>query len=505
MGFSEAGHEVDLLCHPEALIGERFGNYCLERLIGRGGFADVYAAKHRHTGQRIAVKIAAARVRRPLSCLGRSRAVAVESHDFESYLRSNLAHSTSLVVREPNEVLLRECEALSRVSDPHFVKPLSTGFHRGRFYVAMEYVEGDTLRALMHDGAEIPLDLFVDLCDALTAATGDGLLYHGDLKPDNIIVNNETFKILDPSSLATNSGISLRVTTPAYNPFLERSDLPGFGCMLYELVTGFPPFSSSLLNFTASIPEDNEKTLAGEFVPASWLNPDLPPRLDSLIMRSLGLREEGSIIIHRREDEGLQLFRRGLVECFAELPSRLRVPSRQTVQAMMRVISPVLSRAASAERLQRAFDLILRQVKLTSVTVPRPSCTDDPIHDGARQVSAEAVGDRRWLCPWCAQVAKRPTRPAPLCDSRSCDCGAVALGAPPWDLDEVIDNALALFGVETRKESRGNDFLLLADLRDSGIDVRIGLLESNGQDKPRWWKYQYLWFRRGRQNSGQTT
>ena len=110
---------------------------------------------------------------------------------------------------------------------------------------------------------------------------------------------------------------------------------------------------------------------------------------------------------------------------------------------------------------------------------------------------ANAEGEsRKWTCPWCGRVASRPTEHRLICYSRTCDCGAVALGAPPWDSDEIIDDAIGIFQVEVRPESRGYDALLLEDIKRSGVEVREGVLETGVPGMPHGWKVRYLWFRR---------
>ena len=100
-----------------------------------------------------------------------------------------------------------------------------------------------------------------------------------------------------------------------------------------------------------------------------------------------------------------------------------------------------------------------------------------------------------WICPWCHTVAALETRHPVICYSRTCECGSVALGAPPWDSDEVIDDAIGIFAVEIRPQSRGFDPLLMDDIRRSGVEVRTGELVQGLSDMPAVLKYQFLWFR----------
>ncbi|MFC1582890.1 hypothetical protein ACFL4W_05060 [Planctomycetota bacterium] len=99
----------------------------------------------------------------------------------------------------------------------------------------------------------------------------------------------------------------------------------------------------------------------------------------------------------------------------------------------------------------------------------------------------------KWKCPWCGAVAAA-VRDS-LCDSRECECGAVAIGAPEGDWDEVTDEAVGLFRVSVRPESRGNDALIREDIQKAGIEMRPGVKDPD-MDHPWGWAYIYMWFKR---------
>jgi hypothetical protein len=103
-------------------------------------------------------------------------------------------------------------------------------------------------------------------------------------------------------------------------------------------------------------------------------------------------------------------------------------------------------------------------------------------------------GFNRWVCPFCGSVAARETEQPVLCDSRTCSCGAIGLAAPTVDTDEIVDDALGLFRVRIREESRGYDALMLEDLRRTGVEVREG--EGARIREGFWGQYTSLWFRR---------
>ena len=101
--------------------------------------------------------------------------------------------------------------------------------------------------------------------------------------------------------------------------------------------------------------------------------------------------------------------------------------------------------------------------------------------------------EEKWKCPWCGQVATHVRES--ICDSRLCDCGSVAIGAPEVDWDELTDEAIGFFGVNTRPESRGNDSLLRDDIRRAGVEMRPGVRDPE-MGHPWGVAYTYMWFRR---------
>jgi hypothetical protein len=88
-----------------------------------------------------------------------------------------------------------------------------------------------------------------------------------------------------------------------------------------------------------------------------------------------------------------------------------------------------------------------------------------------------------------------------ICDSRQCDCGSIAVGAPEGDWDDVTDEALGLFKVSIRPESRGFDELLREDIRRAGVEIREGVIDPD-MGHPWGWAYKYTWFRRATNRQG---
>jgi serine/threonine protein kinase len=200
--------------------------------IGMGGWGKVYKAKHATLNMDLAVKIV-----------------------HQQHLRDELG-----MKRFEQEALL-----LSRVENPHIVRIIDHGLAPAPFIV-MEYIHGIQLNKWLQTNGPMPpemaIELFLQLCDALSAAEAIRIV-HRDLKPSNILIGTDTegiqCKILD-FGLAKfiDAGETERLTatgeilgSPAYMPPEQwkgqcdhRSDIYSLGCIMYEVLSGKPPFSA---------------------------------------------------------------------------------------------------------------------------------------------------------------------------------------------------------------------------------------------------------------------
>ena len=193
----------------------------------------------------------------------------------------------------------REAQAAASIGHPHIVSVFDTGSDDGVHFIVMEYVEGRTLAEILVGGGRIlpdrAIDIAMDVCRALEAAHAQGVI-HRDIKPGNIM--------LDPRGdvKVTDFGIA-RVTTTADTvtqtaailgtasylspeqaqgqPVDGRSDIYSLGCVLYEMVTGRPPFLGDSPVAVAS------KQVLEQPTPPSRLNSDVTADLDAVILRAL--------------------------------------------------------------------------------------------------------------------------------------------------------------------------------------------------------------------------
>jgi hypothetical protein len=255
--------------------GRTYAGYRLLDMIGHGGMGIVYRAVHVASGENVALKL-------------------VQLH----------AHGALASIR-------REIQALDRLRHPGVVRILEHGIEDGRPWYAMDLIEGSTLAehitAIHAPGktrsmAALPetLSTLRRLCGTLSFLHGRGAV-HRDLKPQNVIVRPDGAPILVDFGLALRDehpgrvllasaalvGGTIYYMAPEQirGELLDpRADLYALGCILYETVTGHPPFDGQTLMEIAW------KHLSLEPEPPSARLPDLDPGLEKLILRLLQKR-----------------------------------------------------------------------------------------------------------------------------------------------------------------------------------------------------------------------
>jgi serine/threonine-protein kinase len=193
----------------------------------------------------------------------------------------------------------REQEIGQELDHPGIVKTFD-GEQRSRLYMVIEWVDGKLLRTLLNEKGRLPVDraviIALGICDALDYMHKHGVV-HRDLKPENVMVDEwNRIKLIDfgiamkeDARRLTFAGPSPLLGTPDYiSPEQvkgqrgdQRSDIYALGAMLYEMLTGQPPFSGP--NPLAVM---NERVLTDPR-PARKLNPEITPQLQEILYRAL--------------------------------------------------------------------------------------------------------------------------------------------------------------------------------------------------------------------------
>jgi len=246
---------------PETIID---GRYRVISRLGSGGMADVYLAQDQLLGREVAVKVLHHHF--------------AEDHEFVERFR-------------------REASSAAALSHPNIVGIFDRGEWNGTYYIAMEYVAGRSLKAIVRErGALEPtaaIDIVVQILRAARSAHRRGVI-HRDLKPHNVILDEEGRVRVTDFGIARAGASDMTLTgsimgTAQYlSPeqaqgfaVTAASDLYSIGVILYELLTGVVPFEGETAVAIAL------KQVSAEPTPPSALNPAIPQSLDAVVMRAL--------------------------------------------------------------------------------------------------------------------------------------------------------------------------------------------------------------------------
>jgi serine/threonine-protein kinase len=240
------------------------------RLLGHGGMATVELAHDTELDRPVAIK----------------------------RLADNLAAN-----EEYKQRFLREARLAARLSNPNIVAVYDAGAENGVPFIVMEYVEGETVGDLLQrrgrlDPAEA-VALALQACSGLETAHEAGLV-HRDIKPQNLLITPEgTLKIADFGIARSLDGTQLTqagtvLGTAGYlapeqaagEPVTAVADIYALGAVLYELLTGRPPYEAD------SLAELFVKQTEGSITPLRELAPAAPARLEDAVMRALARAPE---------------------------------------------------------------------------------------------------------------------------------------------------------------------------------------------------------------------
>jgi tRNA A-37 threonylcarbamoyl transferase component Bud32 len=279
-GFDEPGEE-------RLPAGAKAGDYVIEEHVGAGAMGDVYRANHPVIGKKVAIKV----------------------------IKRKLAGSAEALER-----FVREARAVNKINHPNVVDVFAMDrLADGRLWLAMSFLDGESLGRRLRRTGSVPVDEFLDLlrpvCEALTAAHAQGVV-HRDLKTDNIFVARGATgdapgrvyvldfgiaKVLADVAAETAQRHSLTgqgawIGTPAYMAPEQwtsegasfKSDVYALGVVAYEMLSGHPPFTAP------SLPAIMEQHFRAEPPPLSTPSGGVrvPQALEEAVRRALAKRPE---------------------------------------------------------------------------------------------------------------------------------------------------------------------------------------------------------------------
>jgi beta-lactam-binding protein with PASTA domain/tRNA A-37 threonylcarbamoyl transferase component Bud32 len=247
------------------------GRYELDGVVGRGGMAEVYRARDIRLDRIVAIKT----------------------------LRTDLARDQTFQAR-----FRREAQSAASLNHPSIVAVYDTGEDMATGvpvpYIVMEYVDGRTVRDLLQEGHRLLPERSLEIIDGVLRAleySHQAGIVHRDIKPGNVMVTrNGDIKVMDfgiaramSDAQATMTQTAQVIGTAQYlspeqargDRVDARSDLYSAGCLLYELVTGRPPFTG-----------DSPVAIAYQHVrenpiPPSRVDPDIPRWADAIVLKAM--------------------------------------------------------------------------------------------------------------------------------------------------------------------------------------------------------------------------
>ncbi|MGH2946612.1 MAG: PASTA domain-containing protein [Solirubrobacteraceae bacterium] len=240
------------------------GRYKVLKRLGSGGMADVYCAEDQQLGRRVALKL----------------------------LYRRFAEDEQFVER-----FRREASSAAGLSHPGIVAIFDRGEWDGTYYIAMEFIEGRTLKDVIRERGPAPseaaIDVVTQILRAVRFAHKRGVV-HRDIKPHNVLIDPDgRIKVTDfgiaraGASDMTETGSIMgtaQYLSPEQaqgHPVDARSDLYSIGIVLYELLTGRVPFDAESAVTVAL------KQVSEDPVPPSQLNDSVPPALEGVVLRAM--------------------------------------------------------------------------------------------------------------------------------------------------------------------------------------------------------------------------
>ncbi len=249
-------------CDADQIVPSRVGDFLVHGYCGHGGMGTVYHGWDPSLDREVAIKVLQTQ----------PDAADAKMKGFE-----------------------KEAQAAARLNHPHIAQVYTFGYHNGQPYIVMELVGGDHFDEMIRDDQPLDQALVLQICleiaHGLQEADGAGLL-HGDIKPANILLDEQRRAKLVDFGLATSvgdSGGDKIHGTPYYipperlqrKPLNARSDIYSLGATMYHALAGQPPFNQGTPKEVAMA------HLTEDATPLCELRADIDPQVQNMVMRMM--------------------------------------------------------------------------------------------------------------------------------------------------------------------------------------------------------------------------
>ena len=333
----------------EPVNGERFE---LQNLIAEGSYGYVYLGLDHQTGENVVIK------RMKLDLF---------SQDPQAMARFS-----------------QEGEALRRLNHPNIVSLIGFLDQDGQRSIVMEYVPGGSLAELLEKSVYLPigrvLDISLELADALSRAHHLHIL-HRDLKPANVLLAEDGTPRLTDFGMARLERDNARLTptgtvigSPLYMPpealrgdeLDARSDIWSLGILIFEMLTGKPPFEGDRITVTIT------RILRDPLPDIQQLRPEIPPALNRLLKRMLAKEPNQRIASMRQVAAELEAIRSGgpIGEPLPVLPSEAAIePASRVIQKIISILPSQLTPFIGRQEELAALEDLLTRPGVRLVTI----------------------------------------------------------------------------------------------------------------------------------------
>jgi serine/threonine protein kinase len=369
---------------PIVLEGQNLGKYRILEPLGRGGMAQVYKAYHPQLDRYVAIKI----------------------------LRSDLVEDAEFLAR-----FRREARAVAALRHPHIVQIYDFDVQDDLYYMVMELLEGDTLKAYINTtrvrGEHLPLGeivrIFLDVLDGLSYAHREGII-HRDLKPANIMLSRQGQAVLTDFGIAQIVGGTQYTVAGALMGTLNymapeqgleghcdaRSDIYSLGIAYFEALTGTVPFDADTP--LAILMKHIHDPLP---LPRRY-DPNIPEQFERLALKALAKRADDR---YQSADSMIEALKGVAQEAGIPIPEKINLP--QMIGDLSTRSAGVAVFSGAARQQIRDASFASGDTDITTGRTPSP----------AREIGRELIGKSRTIFsppPGLTDVPRQNVRKAVL-------------------------------------------------------------------------------------------